>query len=109
MLHRIVILEPQLAEKIESQKRERDDPYSQINLPVEQSPVIGLVCDTEELEAKCYLDEAQDDLHAVQPRAGLTLHLLQKRREHRQNRERQGEGDGERQHSDHRGPELTLG
>ena len=62
----------------------------------------------EELEAKGNLDEAEHNLHAVEPRAGFALHLLKERREHRENGERQGEGHGKGQHRDHRSPELTL-
>ncbi len=55
--------EAYLTQQIETQQREYDDPYRQIDLSVEQIPVIGLVGDAEELEAQRDLDEAQNHLH----------------------------------------------
>ena len=53
MLYRLIVLETDLAEKVKTEKSEYNDPDSKIYLSVENSPMVSLVSDTEELESEC--------------------------------------------------------
>lgn len=104
MFHRGVILEAYLPEEIKPQEGEYDYPYGQIDLPVQETPVVSLVRNAQELESQGDLDEAQHYLDTVQP--GSALEFLQEGREESQYREWKGKGNAEGQHGDHRSPEF---
>ncbi len=63
MLHRFIMRETYLAEQIKSEKGEHHNPYGKVNLPVEDTPVVCLVCNAEEFESERDLHEAENDLH----------------------------------------------
>ena len=109
MLYWFVVLESDLAEKIEAEKSEYHNPYSEIYLSVENTPMVGLVSDAEELESERDLDESEHDLHRVEPSAAALLELLEKRRGECKYGERKGKCDRECKHGHHRLPELALG
>ena len=104
--HVAVVREFDFSEQIESQQREGHDPYGQIDLAVEQSPVVGLVGDRKELHAEGDFDEAQHDLHRVEPAAALRQ-FLEHRGEEGEDRKRQGECHRECEHRDDRTPEFA--
>ena len=63
MLDRRVSLELDLAEKVETEECEHNDPYSKVNLSVKDTPVVSLVSNAEELQTESYLDESEDNLY----------------------------------------------
>ena len=71
MLEFVVVSEADLAQQIETQQCEHDDPDRQIDLTVEQPPVVGLVGHTQELETEGDLDKTENDLHGTEPTAAL--------------------------------------
>ena len=107
MLDLVVSLEPDLAQKVEPEEGECHDPDGEVDFPVEDAPVVGLVGNAEELESECHFNESENYLHGIEPASALEL--LEQGREHCENRERQGECHREGQHCHHRCPEFTLG
>ena len=77
MLHRLVILKADLAEKIKTEKGEYNDPYCKINLSVKNAPMVGLICYAEEFKTKGHLYESKYDLHSVKPATSALLEFLQ--------------------------------
>ena len=67
MLQRRVIRKADLAQKVQTQKCEDDNPDCKIDLSVQQTPVVGLVSNAQELESKSHFYESQHYLHGVQP------------------------------------------
>ena len=63
MLYRLVVRKTNLSEQIQSQKGKYHNPDCKVNLPVEYAPVVGLVSNAQELEAKRNLYETEHDLH----------------------------------------------
>ena len=71
VLEFVVVSEADLTQQIETQQCEHDDPDRQIDLTVEQPPVVGLVGHTQELETEGDLDKTENDLHGTEPTAAL--------------------------------------
>ena len=108
MLHRLVVRKANLSEKIKTQKGKYHNPYCKVNLPVEYAPVVGLVRNAQEFQTKCDFDEAEYNLHRIEPAASALFELLQKGREESENGERKCKCKREGKHGDHRSPELAL-
>ena len=88
-----------LAEQVEAQQREQYDPQGEIDLAVEDAPVVGLVGHVDELQREGQLHEGEHHLEGVHPAAGLR-HFLQHIGEEREECERYGDTQGEAQHTD---------
>ena len=73
-------LKTNLAEKVQSQQGEAHDPNAEIDLTVEQAPVVGLVGNAQELESQRHFNETQNDFHWVHPSTafGQTLEQVRK-------------------------------
>ena len=67
MLQWGVIRKADLAEKVQTQKCEDDNPDCKIDLSVQKTPVVGLVGNAQELESKSHFYESQHNLYRVQP------------------------------------------
>ncbi len=77
MLHLVVSLEPDLAQKVEPEKGECHNPDGEVYFPVENAPVVGLVGNAEELESEGNLNESQNHLDGVEPSSALWKILQQ--------------------------------
>ena len=106
VLEFVVMSEADLAQQIEAQQCEHDDPDRQINLAVEQPPVVGLVGHTQELETEGDLDKTENDLHGTEPTAALGQ-VFQQGGEESENRKRQGKSQRESEHRHDRHPEFA--
>ena len=102
------MLEADFAQQVQAQERKAHNPDGQVHLPVQQVPVVGLVRRAQEFKAQGHLNKAQHHFDAVEPAAALGK-LFEHRREEGQEGKRQGKGNAEGQHGDHRGPEFPLG
>ena len=100
------MFETQLAEQIKAQQREDDDPQRQIYFPVENSPMVGLVGDAEELQSERELQKSQYDLDRIEP-ASAFGQAVQQRGEQGEQREGQREHDREGQHRENGSPYLA--
>ena len=106
MFHLRIVREPQLAEQIEPQQGKNHNPEGQIDLPIQYTPMVGLICNTKEFQCQGQLDEPQYNLYRVEP-TSATGQAIEHRREESQQRERQGKGNREGQHGQHRRPHGT--
>ena len=59
MLYRLIALETDLAKEVKAEKSEHYYPYSKIYFSVEDTPVVSLVSDAEELQTKGDLYKAE--------------------------------------------------
>ena len=65
----LVARELELADKVEAEHAEDDDPESEEHFAVEQSPTVSEVGYREELEGESQLNESEHDLDGVHPAA----------------------------------------
>ena len=107
MLHLLVAFKFELAKQVEACHSKDYNPQRQVNLAVEQTPSPVLVGHREELEAEGQFEEGEDNLHRVEPAA--RLHILQHRREERQESERQREANAEAEHRHQSDPAVGGG
>ena len=63
MFNWLVVLETDLSEEVETEECEYYDPDCKIYLSVEESPVICLVSDAEELQSESDLDKSENNLY----------------------------------------------
>ena len=108
VLNFAVVRKLDLAQEVQAEQREDHNPNCEIDLAIEQIPVVNLVGNTEELEAECHLDKAKHNLHRVEPAAAL-WQLLQQRREECKECKWQRKGCRECQHCDNWRPHLARG
>ena len=65
------MVELYLPEQVKSHHEENNNPERQIDFPVEDMPVIRLVGNAQEFKSERQFQEAQDDLHRIEPSAGF--------------------------------------
>ena len=100
LLDFLFALEADFSEEVKSEQGEAHNPNAEINLAVEQVPVVGLVGYAEEFEAQRDFDEAQHDLHGGEPATTLGQALEQIREEGKQGkRQRKGHCEGKHRHN----------
>ena len=95
----VIVRELELAQQVEAQQAEEHDPQGEERLAVQYVPAISQVGHREEFQRKSQFDEAQHHLDDVHP-AARPGHGLQPRGEEGEEREGQGQRQGEAEHAD---------
>ena len=104
----LVALEFEPATEVGTQESEDDNPQREEHLTVEQMPAIGEIGHGEELQGEGQFDETQHNLQRVHPRPRLRR-LFQPGREEGEEREGQGQRQGESEHAEGRCQPVAAG